>query len=47
MQLIWAFKKYLEIDENVYVNVTKIILRQQDITIQKTLSDLFNPYSRN
>ncbi|MED3386129.1 hypothetical protein [Bacillus subtilis] len=38
-------KKYLEIDENVYVNVTKIILRQQDITIQKTLSDLFNPYS--
>ncbi|MFH7816432.1 hypothetical protein ACG2K5_15295 [Bacillus subtilis] len=38
-------KKYLEIDENVYVNVTKIILQQQDITIQKTLSDLFNPYS--
>lgn len=38
-------KNYLEIDENVYVNVTKIILQQQDINIQKTLSNLFNQFS--
>ena len=38
-------KSYLEIDENVFVNVTKRTLRHKDITVQRTLSDLFNPFS--
>ncbi|BAC15334.1 hypothetical protein [Oceanobacillus iheyensis HTE831] len=38
-------KSYLEIDEDVFVNVTKSTLRHKDITIQRTLSNLFNPFS--
>ncbi|MEK3973080.1 hypothetical protein MHB79_18585 [Bacillus sp. FSL M7-0558] len=38
-------KNYIQIDENVYVNVTKRVLQQKDITIQRTLSNLFNPFS--
>lgn len=38
-------KSYLEIDEDVFVNVTKSILRHKDIIIQRTLNRLFNPFS--
>ncbi|MCR9040093.1 hypothetical protein QRX25_19330 [Bacillus sp. L381] len=38
-------KNYIQIDENVYVNVTKRVLQHKDITIQRTLSKLFNPFS--
>lgn len=38
-------KSYLDIDEDVFVNVTKTILRHKDITIQRSLSNLFNPFS--